>query len=323
MAKSNRCTVRANANLSMFKRLSFLIAVAGIGLAANLVRKQNVSLPPVKPLAEPASAPFADSIGARGIVEGIEENVRIAPAVAGLVASVKVKVGDEVAAGDILFEQDTRDAEAVIAVQEANVLAIQTSVTEADVALADKQDQWNRVVQLGENKVVSIDEKQRTQFALRAAASRVESRKSDLAAARAQLARAKVQRDLLVIRAPRKGTVLQVNIRAGEYSVPNASEISLLLGRTDSFQLRADVDEDNAPRVKQGCAGVAFIKGSRHAAIPLQFVRIEPYILPKRSLTGESGERVDTRVLQVIFQFERGDVPVYAGQQMDVFLNAQ
>jgi hypothetical protein len=52
-------------------------------------------------------------------------------------------------------------------------------------------------------------------------------------------------------------------------------------------------------------------------------VRIEPYILPKRSLTGDSGERVDTRVLQVIFQFERGDTPVYAGQQMDVFLNAQ
>jgi hypothetical protein len=151
----------------------------------------------------------------------------------------------------------------------------------------------------------------------------VESRKSDLAAAEALAARAKVQRDLLVVRAPRRGTVLQVNIRAGEYAVPSAVEVSLLLGRTDSFQLRADVDEDNAPRVKSGCSGVAFIKGSRQDAIPLRFVRIEPYILPKRSLTGESGERVDTRVLQVIFQFDRSAVPVYAGQQMDVFLNAQ
>lgn len=312
-----------NATLFMFKRLSFFIALAGIGLAANLVRKQNVVEPPVPPLAEPASAPYDDSIGARGIVEGIEENVRIAPSIAGLVASVKVKVGDGVSAGDVLFEQDTRDAEALIGVQEANVLAIQTSITEADIALADKQDQWNRVVQLGENRVVSIDEKQRTQFALRAAASRVESRKSDLAAARAQLTRAKVQRDLLVIRAPRSGTILQVNIHAGEYAVPSAAEVSLLLGRTDSFQLRADVDEDNAPRVKPGCEGVAFIKGSRHDPIPLRFVRIEPYILPKRSLTGESGERVDTRVLQVIFQFDRGNVPVYAGQQMDVYLNAK
>jgi hypothetical protein len=307
----------------MFKRVSFFIAVAGIGLAANLVRKQNVVLPPVAPVAEPASAPYHDSIGARGIVEGVEENVRIAPAVAGLVASVKVKVGDEVSAGDVLFEQDTRDAEAQVTVQEATVLAIQTSIVEADVALADKQDQWDRVVQLRENRVVSVDEKQRTQFALRAASSRVESRKSDLAAARAQAARAKVQRELLSVRAPRNGTVLQVNIRAGEYAVPSAAEVSLLLGRTDSFQLRADVDEDNAPRVKPGCSGVAFIKGSRQNSIPLRFVRIEPYILPKRSLTGESGERVDTRVLQVIFQFDRGAVPVYAGQQMDVFLDAK
>ncbi len=312
-----------NANRFMFKRISFALAFGGIALAANLVRKQNIQEPPVPPLTEPASAPFADSIGARGIVEGVEENVRIAPAAAGLVAAVQVKVGDEVTAGQVLFEQDARDADAQIAVQEANVASIQSGIKEAEVALADRQDQWSRVVQLGENRVVSVDEKQRTLFALRAAATRVDSRKSELAAAVAQLGRAQVQRELLVVRAPRLGTVLQVNVRTGEYVVPSALETALLLGRTDAFQLRADVDEDNAPRVKSGCEAVAFIKGSRHDPVPLRFVRIEPYILPKRSLTGESGERVDTRVLQVIFQFDRTGVPVYVGQQMDVFLSAQ
>jgi multidrug resistance efflux pump len=125
------------------------------------------------------------------------------------------------------------------------------------------------------------------------------------------------------VRAPRDGTVLQVNIRPGEYAVPTATEYSILLGRTRELQLRADVDEDNAPRVKTGCEAIAFIKGSRHGSVKLRFVRIEPYIVPKRSLTGESSERVDTRVLQVIFRFERFEVPVYVGQQMDVFLNAQ
>jgi hypothetical protein len=74
--------------------------------------------------------------------------------------------------------------------------------------------------------------------------------------------------------------------------------------------------------VKSGCEAVAFIKGQRENAIELKFVRIEPYILPKRSLSGESSERVDTRVLQVIFRFERPVTPVYVGQQMDVFLKA-
>jgi len=44
--------------------------------------------------------------------------------------------------------------------------------------------------------------------------------------------------------------------------------------------------------------------------------------VPKRSLTGDSTERVDTRVLQVLYRFDRGDLPVYVGQQMDVFVEA-
>jgi len=44
-------------------------------------------------------------------------------------------------------------------------------------------------------------------------------------------------------------------------------------------------------------------------------------VIPKKNLTGDSTERVDTRVLQVIFALDR-NVPVYAGQQMDVFIDA-
>jgi hypothetical protein len=54
--------------------------------------------------------------------------------------------------------------------------------------------------------------------------------------------------------------------------------------------------------------------------IPLTFVRIEPYVVPKKSLTGENTERVDTRVLQIIYRFDRPPFPVYAGQQVDVFI---
>ena len=123
------------------------------------------------------------------------------------------------------------------------------------------------------------------------------------------------------MRAPRDGTVLQVNIREGEYAAVNAAEPAILLGDIRSLQLRADVDESDAPRVRPGCKAVAFLKGSRARAIPLEFARIEPYILPKKSLSGESTERVDTRVLQVIFRFQNPDFPIYVGQQMDVFID--
>jgi len=40
------------------------------------------------------------------------------------------------------------------------------------------------------------------------------------------------------------------------------------------------------------------------------------------SLTGARFERVDTRVLQVIYEIMSGNVPLFVGQQMDVFIEA-
>ena len=111
--------------------------------------------------------------------------------------------------------------------------------------------------------------------------------------------------------------------RAGEYATAGATEPLILLGDTQRLQVRADVDEVNAPLVRAGSEGVAYLKGSTTQAIPLSFVRIEPYIVPKKSLTGDNSERVDTRVLQVIFHFDRPAFPVYAGQQVDVFIKRE
>jgi HlyD family secretion protein len=86
------------------------------------------------------------------------------------------------------------------------------------------------------------------------------------------------------------------------------------------LQVRADVDEVNAPLVKPGSPAVAYLKGATGQAIPLDFARIEPFIVPKKSLTGDNTERVDTRVLQIIYRFDPPSFPVYVGQQVDVFI---
>ncbi len=306
----------------MFKRASVYFAIAGVIAAIVLVKQLRHVEPPPPPLNEPTHAPFAQSIGARGIIESVDENVRIAPAVAALVTKVNVKVGDEAKAGDVLLEQDARDASAVVAAQEAQIATLQAQIEQAQINLADKKDSWDRMEKLGENKVSSTDERQRARFAAQSATAALTRVTAELRAAEAQLRRTKTQLDLLTIKAPRDGTILQVNVRGGEYASLTAQEPAILLGNVRDFQLRADVDEDNASRVRPGCDAVAFIKGRRENPILLHFVRIEPYIVPKRSLTGESSERVDTRVLQVIFRFEQPSMPVYAGQQMDVFLDA-
>jgi hypothetical protein len=55
----------------------------------------------------------------------------------------------------------------------------------------------------------------------------------------------------------------------------------------------------------------------------LSFVRVEPYAQPKKSLTGSGTERVDTRVLQVIYSIEPSEQTIYVGQQLDVYLDTQ
>ena len=143
--------------------------------------------------------------------------------------------------------------------------------------------------------------------------------RADLAAA--QLARA-------TVRAPIDGTVLQVNVRAGEF-VAAGGKAPIVVGDISRLQIRCDIDEQMAPRMRENLPAKGYLKGESTRAggpdrsIPLRFVRIEPFVVPKVSLTGGSAERVDTRVLQVIYQFDRpADRPVFVGQQMDVYIDA-
>ena len=117
------------------KRLIFWLliftAIAGAAASVRLVLTPRKTIPAAVPLSEPPRAPFPKSIGGRGLVESVNENVRIAAAVPGLVAKVNVKVGDTVKAGDVLAEQDTRDAAALVASQQAEFSALRKQLDEA------------------------------------------------------------------------------------------------------------------------------------------------------------------------------------------------
>ena len=55
--------------------------------------------------------------------------------------------------------------------------------------------------------------------------------------------------------------------------------------------------------------------------VPLKLVRIEPYARPKTDLTGSNTERVDTRVVEVLFQIEGTTKSrIFPGQVVDVYI---
>jgi HlyD family secretion protein len=118
--------------------------------------------------------------------------------------------------------------------------------------------------------------------------------------------------------------VLQVNVRAGEFAPSGVLNPPLILfGKLDRMHLRVDVDENDAWRFRKDVAAMAFVRGNRELKTDLMVERVEPYVVPKRSLTGDSTERVDTRVMQAVYSFPRGALPVYVGQQMDVFIEVK
>ncbi|MEW6735759.1 MAG: biotin/lipoyl-binding protein [Acidobacteriota bacterium] len=234
-------------------------------------------------------------------------------------------------------------AQADISTQEAVAKSAQANIEELKALLADAEEIRASNEEIYKSGVLAYRVYQSSLKARDAAKARVEAAEAQFAQAEAQKrsaiarleeaqANLKVlqaeQQELLVtfnrltVVAPTDGSVLQLNIRVGEYVSSTPPLAPILFGETDSLQVRVDVDEVNASRVTPGSRAIAHLKGDANKTVPLEFVRIDPYILPKKSLTGDNTERVDVRVLQVIYRFQPPKFPIYVGQQVDVFIDA-
>jgi len=296
-----------------------------------------------------------------GLVEASSENIAVSLPVPGLVTAVHVRAGDRVKKGQALFSLDDRDLRAELALRRSSlelaaarlqrlrsaprpeeIPPARARVREAEALLDDARVQLQMIERVTDRRAIREEDLERRKRAVDAAAARLDEAKGalallesgsweqDIAIARAEVAQAerqveRVQTDIarMTVAAPIDGMVLQCKVRAGEYAQagPLAQPL-VLLGAVDPFHVRADVDEKDAWRFHPGARAFASIRGNGGQRFPLTYVSVEPYVVPKKNLTGDATERVDTRVLQVIYALNAG-APVYAGQQMDIFIEAQ
>jgi HlyD family secretion protein len=286
-------------------------AVAGTAVAVFVSVDTNRPVPTATVPLPAQSVPFASYVAGTGITETGRGNVSIGTAVPGVVSEVYVRVGDHVKAGDPLFRIDDRDLQARLRVARADV-------TQASAASAKPRHRLEFLANLQERdrSAISVE-------ALSNARDDASAADATLVAARALVGQIEVDIERSVVRAPAAGQVLQVNTRRGEFA-GNGVQASplILLGGDTRIYLRVDIDENDAWRVRPSAPAVAVMRDSTRPGIPLRFEYIEPYVVPKTSLTGQSTERSDQRVLQVIYSFEAGAFPVYVGQQMDAYIEA-
>ncbi len=304
---------------------SLLAALAGVVAIVLVTRLQAAKeFPPAgDPPIMPPEKPYHEAVAATGILEALSENVAIGVPQPGLVTEVFVKVNDAVKKGDPLLKLDDRDLVSQKLTTEAQVGIAKAQIEVSQAQLTKVEGQLARLQGVSDARAVSQDDLTNRSQDVTIAKAQVDAAKAQLASAESSLESISLLIQRLTVRAPRDGSVIQLNIRAGEYAATSPKSPAMILGDIDKLQVRADIDEQNATRIRPGQEAYGYLKGDPRVTFPLHFIRIEPYVIPKISLTGSSTERVDTRVLQVIYSLERPETPpLYVGQQVDIFIKA-
>jgi HlyD family secretion protein len=286
-----------------------IFAVAFIGILAGLVAAyifgmERKAQPPVF---KPVSNPFESAIYANGMIESdlpSGENINIFPQVSGPITQVMAQEGQTVKAGALLFTIED-------SAQRAN-----TELAAANLKLA--RDQYDK-----DRAAYEIDAKSVSKDVLDTAEDTVNQAAAALKAANALL-------QYYSVKAPVDGVVLAVNAAVGGYVSSQGNydtytelfdPLVVMSGPQDYMDVRCYVDEILVSRLpsKWHIQAQMQITGT-DIKVPLEFVRIQPYISPKIELSNQKQEQVDLRVLPVIFRFQKQDAPVYPGQMVDVFI---
>jgi HlyD family secretion protein len=307
-AAESKSEVKAAApKTTVGNKIIFALAIIGIlaGLvAAYIFGMERKAQPPVF---KPVSNPYESAIYANGMIESEQPNganINIFPEVSGPITQVFVHEGQQVSAGTPLFTIDD-------SVQRAN-----TELAEANLKAA--RDQYDK-----RRASYDIDPKSISKDVLDTAEDAVIQAAAALKAANALL-------QYYSVKAPVDGVALSVNAAVGSYVSSQGAydtytelfdPLVVMSGPQDYLDVRCYVDEILVSRLPSPwhIQAQMQIMGT-DIKVPLEFVRVQPYVSPKIELSNERQEQVDLRVLPVIFRFEKKDAPVYPGQMVDVFI---
>lgn len=308
-------------------KIKFLFLIACLGIVAGLlsVYFYNEKIKPENPLTVSYN-PYKKGIYSTGIVESYQSNgsnVNIYPEVPGKVIAVFVTDGDMLKEGASLLAIDD-------SVQKETVAKDLAQVKYAEATLVSLQEQLDKI-----QKSYTLDPKSVSQNTLDNAINAVKIQIESVNVANRQYDADKALLDKYVIHSPVTGMVLRVGVTAGDYISPQgrydtytqamlpAIEMGIV---TPILQVRCFLDEVLVPSMPdpKHLQATLFVRGENNKSVPLEFVRIQPYTVPKIQLSNETTERVDVRVLPIIFKFKKpSDINIYPGQLVDVYIKGK
>lgn len=314
-----------------------ILAALGVAAVIAMVIQGNRAAPAPQTDTPPANAPFSSYIFGPGIIEASTENIAVGTPVSGIVTAIYVKWGDRVKTGAPLFKVDSRDLEAQLLPAnakvkeiEAQLLPANAKVEEAQATLAKAENRLKVGEALEPGVSISAEEMSNRRFdvaiykaTLASAQAQFDQVKTQIGSAEAQVGQIKAQIEQHTIRAPVSGRILQMKTRPGEYAQTGVLTTPLMLvGDDTTLHVRVDIDENDAWKFQPCAPAVVSLRGNPQLKANLHYVRTDPDVIPKVLLTGDATQRTDTRVLQLVYSFDPGSLPVYVGQLTDVFIEA-
>jgi HlyD family secretion protein len=266
---------------------------------------------PKQPLVPPPTSPFEKRVAGLGVVEPQSELIAVGTELPGVVREVFVRVGDYVSASAPLFALDTRATE-------AQILRLKASLNVARSQAADAAAQYAPVSDVSSSLAVAQDEINRRKFASRTAAARVTELE-------AQLHEAEITLQRLTVVAPIDGQILDVEVRPGEFAQAGVLATPLVrIGDASTLHVRVEIDEENLGRFQPNTPAVAYRRGQTDIPLKLSFIRQEPFVQAKQNLSAAAGQRVDTRVSQLVYALDvQNAVKPLVGEQLDVFIGGK
>lgn len=347
-------------NRIYFIVILFLTILSLIFIGIYKMREANKGGAP-EPIAVHPLAPFPSFISGVGIVEAGSENIFIGTPLNRIIDKVLVKVGSKVKKGDVLLQLESRDLEAELAARQAaykiavarldrlksmprqeDIQTAEAMLKASEANLLQAKNQYDMVQGLQDSRALSQEEINRRAANYEQAEARYQESKANLskitsgtwqpdlevgqlevlqAKAEVQKIRTEIQRTM--IRSPIDGKVLQIRIHEGEFPPMDTSRTPIMVvGNTDEKHLEVSINQYNAPYFRHDAPAVAFLQGNPKKEFPLEFVRLDPYLVNKLNLTNDIQEKVDTRVLKVTYRFTDSSRGLFVGQQMDVFIKA-
>lgn len=306
-------------------------------------------------------SPFKSYISATGVVEASSENIFIGTPLNRIVDKVFVTVGQPIQKNDPLIQFENRDLEATLQAQQTayqiaeaklkklealprkeDLLSAESSLQSVQVELSQAKHQYEMTQGLRDPRALSQEEINRRRFNYEQAEAKSQQAKANLEKvkagtwqpdkeiaylqtlqAKANVERAKVDLERTLIRSPIEGKVLQIKIHPGELPSNDPSRLPMMvIGNTDEKHLEVSINQFNAPYFRPDAPAVAFLQGNSNVEFHLEFLKLEPYLVNKQTITNNISEKVDTRVLRVTYRFKENDRNIFVGQAMDVFIEA-